>query len=109
MCFLEAKNYIYSHFLFYTLTSKEDSVQTIFIAGVTVWPQHYRPKYILLIWVLVTLILDFGEQNLIDKIIYCARLSANFNHFKFSIFRVLSGKFDSTNKATIHKHLQGAS
>ena len=33
----------------------------MFISGVPVWPQHNCAKYILLTWVLVTLILDFGK------------------------------------------------
>ena len=31
-----------------------------------IWPQHYRPKYILLTWVVVTLIIVFGEHTLIN-------------------------------------------
>ena len=42
----------------------------MFIAGVKLWPQHYRPKYILLTWVLVTLIIDFGELILITTTMY---------------------------------------
>ena len=34
----------------------------MFISGVPVWPQHNCAKYILLTWVLVTLILDFGKS-----------------------------------------------
>ena len=50
---------------YFILTSKEDRVLINVTAGVTVWPQHYRPKYVLLLWVLVTLVIDFGKETLI--------------------------------------------
>ena len=36
-------------------------------AGISIWPQHCRPKYILLTWVIVTLIIASGEQNFNSK------------------------------------------
>ena len=72
------------------------------IAGVSIWPQHYRPKYILLLWSFATLIIAFGEQSLINinKIINTHNYQQINNYF--SIFRMLNGKLDSSNKATIY-------
>ena len=67
------------------------------ILGVTMWPQHHRPKYILLLWLLVTLIIDFGKHKSDFK---TSHMLLNFNDF--SLLWVLGGKFDSSNKATIH-------
>ena len=55
----------------------------MFISGVPVWPQHNCAKYILLTWVLVTLILDFGKLFMSCTIM--------FMFFKKHIFSAYSG------------------
>ena len=53
----------------------------MFFSGVPVWPQHNHAKYILLTWVLVTLILDFGKPNM-----SCATMFMFFGKHIFSAY-----------------------